>query len=265
MSTLVIQQPVVRQSPTPPPQGLTSLSPDTSRPNSAPIPNKHIPYCSPGPAPRSQQTPVTPPDSPPSKNSSLQTFSLLHPANPYLRIKDNPPIHSIDAFTLAAATDELAAQLLPEPKHVFPWLHGLHAENQVQLAFFIARRKALRNTPKCFRGITIIKTGGDLTKSRLKGAISSDEILSLDNEQDASFLDVDPREGFSVRNFQIQATKMALVSDVVVYGDSLVDPDEVYSLATKVSIAQDTWRVKNGYGADDQAPTFNTFCLSGMP
>jgi len=105
--------------------------------------------------------------------------------------------------------------------------------------------------------------GGDLTRSRLKGAISEDEILENSRGQDASFLDVDPRDGFSVRNFQIQTTKMAMVSDIVVYGDETAKDREVRELAERLAIAQRNWRVKNSNG-DDDAPVFSTFILSSM-
>lgn len=261
MSTIVAHQLISRTSLTPPPH-TPALSLDTSRPGSAPIPNKHIPYCSPGPTPiRPQQTPATPPASPPSKHAGLQTFSLLHPADRYPKAIDNPPVYSIEAFTLSAATNELASQLSPDPQNVFPWLHGLHAENQVQLAFFIARRRALRNTPKCFRGITVVKAGGDLSRARLKGAVSVEEILNLDDGEDATFLEVDPREGFSVRNFQIQATKLATVSDIVVYGDDETEEEDVCDLAKKIAIAQSTCRARSSYD-DEDAPVFNTFIVS---
>lgn len=259
MSTLVIHQPASRASLTPPPE-TSALSLDTSRPGSAPIPNKHLPYCPAGPAPGKSQL-ASPPASPPSKNSGLQTFSLLHPADTYPQVINNPPIFSIDAFTLAAAINEQATQLFPDPKLAFPWLHGLHAENQVQLAFFIARRKALRKTPQCFRGITVVKVGGDLTKARLKGAVSTDEVLDLKNGKDASFLEVDPRDGFSVRNFQIQAAKMATVSDVVLYAAAETKVEEIHDLAKKFATAQSTCRVKNGNG-DEHVPIFNTFIMS---
>ena len=260
MSTLVIQQPMSRASLTPPPE-TSALSLDTCRAGSAPIPNKHLPYCPAGPAPGKSQL-ASPPASPPTKESGLQSFSLLHPADTYPRIIDYPPVFSIDAFTLAAAINEQAAKPFPDPKLAFPWLHGLHAENQVQLAFFIARRKALRKTPQCFRGITIVKVGGDLTKARLKGAVSADEILDLKKGKDASFLEVDPKDGFSVRNFQIQATKMATVSDIVLYAEAETRQEELHSLAKKFAMAQHTWQVKNGSG-DENVPIFNTFIMSG--
>ena len=170
-------------------------------------------------------------------------------------------MYKIDACTLATAIDRLASQQFPDPDHVFPWLHGLHTENHVQLAFFVARRKALRKTPKCFRAITIVKAGGDLKIARLKGAVSEDEFLGNTDDQGAEFLEVDPKDGFSVRNFQIQATKMATVSDIVVYGDDTARSEQVHGLAEKCSSAQKTWRAKNNQG-DEIISTFNTFILS---
>ena len=76
----------------------------------------------------------------------------------------------------------------------------------------------------------------------------------------ASFLEVDPRDGFSVRNFQIQATKMATVSDIVLYADSKTKTEQIHDLAKKFATAQDTWHVKNGTGAG--RPIFSTFILS---
>ena len=261
MSTVLIDQPVARNSLTPPHS--PPLDFDSTRPSSAPIPNKHLPFCPTGLAPGAAQQTPTPPASPPTKHSGLQTFSLLYPASTYAKIVENPPIYAIDAFTLAAAINNLAGQLFPDPKLVFPWLHGLHAENQAQLAFFIARRKALRNTPRCFRGITIVKVGGDLSRSKLKGAISEDEVLDSRTGADASFLDLDPRDGFSVRNFQIQSTKMATVSDVVIYGNEGVNEEQIRNLAERFSFAQNSWRVKTRSG-DEDAPTFSTYILSSM-
>lgn len=258
MSTIVVHQSVSRTSLTPP----HSPKLDTSGSNAAPIPNKHLAHCPTGPAPGTSQTP-TPPASPPSKHAGLQNFSRLCSPNAYPQIAGDLPIYSIDTSTLATAINELARQLLPEPNLVFPWLHGLHAENQVQLAFFIARRKALRITPKCFRGITIVKVGGDLTRSRLKGAISEDEVLEACKGQASSFLNVDPRDGFSVRNFQIQTTKMAMVSDIVVYGDETAKDGEANLLAERLANAQRNWRVKSCDG-DDDVPVFNTFILSSL-
>jgi len=262
MAAVVIHQPIPRQSLTPPPQP-PLLSSDNPRSHSVPIPNKHLPYCPPGPSPESQHSNLaTPPESPPSKNSTFRTESVLHPAATHTKVNISPPVYSIDASILNAAIIEQARQIFPDPNYAFPWLHGLHSENQVQLAFFTARRKAQRDTPECFRSITIVKAGGNLNKARLKGALSPDEILNLSGGREAYFLEADPREGFSIRNFQIQATKMAMVSDIVVYGDKNTQRDEVLNLARKVSVAQSSWRVKGGNIDDEDAPVFSTFVLS---
>ena len=261
MAAVAIQQPPLQQSHTPPPHA-PPLSLNTSKLKTAPIPNKHLPYCSPGPIPSPQSCiPATPPASPPSKHASFQTFSLLYPPETYPRIIDMPPVYVISASTLSAALDCLATQLFPDPKQVFPWLHGLHPSNQVQLAFFIARRKALRSTPRCFRGITIVKVGNQ-TKSRLRGALDVEELLSPQAQNDGIFLDIDPKEGFSVRNFHIQTAKMARVSDIVVYGDDESPQSEVHNAAKRISQAQRAWAEKLP-SRDRDAPLFNTFVLSG--
>ena len=262
MATTVLYPEVPRQTLTPPPDH-PHLSLETST-RSAPIPNKHLPYCPPGPPTSQNAIPSTPPDTPPSRDSILRVSSVLRSINSFNKVVDNPAVYSIDAATLHAATEELAAKSCPEPKHVFPWLHGLHEENQMQLAFFTARRKTQRDVPKCFRGITIVKAGEDLSKARLRGAVSPDEVLDQSHGNDAAFPDMNPREGFCVRNFHIQVAKLATVSDIVVYGDSSVPFEEVLALAKRFAVAQSTWRVESRFVDDDYAPTYNTFVLSGL-
>ncbi|KAI9836420.1 MAG: hypothetical protein M1819_001451 [Sarea resinae] len=258
MATVVARPPApVRQSPTPPPLPPTLTLNTSSRGIPVPVPNKHIPVCPTGPSPA--QTPATPPASPPTKHLSIQTSSILHPTENYLRIIDSPPVYSIDPPTLAAALDHIATQPLPEPKQVFPWLHGLHPENHIQITFFAARRSSLRRTPTCIRGVTIVKAGGEMNKSKLKGAIAPEELLSMDRYPD--FLEADPKDGFSVRNFQIQVMKMARVSDIVVYGDEDTQFEVVESLAARISMAQRAWKDRNDSGKNDPPP-FNTFVLS---
>jgi len=208
------------------------------------VPNKHIPICPPGPTPEA-------PDIPPQAEAQS---SLLHPPNNFARLESgNITIFKIDAAGVAAALDHISRQPLPEPSQVFPWFHGLHPNNHIQHAFFIQRRRALRRTPECLRSITVVKADGDLSISRLKGAIAPHEFL---NETDAEFLEVDPREGFSVRNFQIQAAKTAMTSDIIVYGD---DEAQVRTLGWKISIAQSNWRKAH----HDDLPVYNTFiCTS---
>lgn len=256
----VLQQTICETLParaaTPPPQ----LSLNTSnRGTPAAVPNKSIPYCSPGPRPS-----LTPPVSPPSPSQLIETTSLTHPPNGFDKIIDEPPVYSISAAKLEQALNHLSNQSLPCAKQVFPWLHGLHAENQLQLAFFTARKKALRRTPKCIRGMTVVKAGGDLSHSKIKGAIAPDEIVKPVQKicDDCDFLDIDPRDGFSVRNFQIQACKMATVSDIVVYGDQQTSKDEVKELARRLSRAQGAWQKKTeGYSSSGRL--FNTFVVEG--
>lgn len=113
-----------------------------------------------------------------------------------------------------------------------------------------------------------MKAGGDLSHSKLKGAISPEEILrplQVAKDQkcdDCEFLDIDPRDGFSVRNFQIQACKMATVSDIVVYGDNQTPRSEVEELAQRIARAQGAWQKKTEV-LNSIGRLFNTFIVSG--
>ena len=262
MATIALPRPIPSghtrsSSPHPLTPTLSLESINTSAACPIPIPNKHLPVCPPGPAPSAK--PDTPPQSPPTKEASLPSRSLLYPTDKYNpRSLGKLTVYEIDAAGVAAALDHLAGQPLPDPSQVFPWFHGLHPCNHIQLAFFIARRRNLRKTPKCLRGITVVKAGGDLSCSRLKGAIAPEEFL-LQVAGSAVFREVDPREGFSVRNFQIQAAKFAMVSDVIVYGD---DEIEVQKLGKDVAAAQQSWK-ETHEEKGHELPEFNTFvCTS---
>ena len=226
------------------------------------VPNKHIPICSPGPRPARGLE--TPPDSPPRKAAATDTVSLLYPPTKYSKVIDSPHFYFIDAADLSDALEHLSTQPLPDPRLVFPWLHGLHAENQIQLAFFVARRRSLRKAPKCVRGITIVKAGTDLATSKLRGAILPDELLDglAGSEPDSAFFECDPKTGFSVRNFHIQACKLAALSDIVVYGDDNTSQEELIGLARRFSIAQRASRKKHE-PSSGQVQEFNTFVLTG--
>jgi dual specificity MAP kinase phosphatase len=223
----------------------------------AAIPNKHLPVCSPGPV--CAQGLQTPPASPPSKDAFIETSSITYPpttlGNQYC---NDPPLFTITAQKMAEAIEYMAIQPLPNPDQVFPWLHGLHADNQIQLAFFANRRKSVRKVPRCIRGITLVKTDGNLKSSKLKGAISPDELL-LPTSDENLFLECDPKDGFSVRNFQIQACKLAMVSDIIVYGDEKTKPSDTIALAKRISKAQRQYEDRN------RLPRcmFNTFMLNG--
>ncbi|KAF2199131.1 dual specificity protein phosphatase-like protein PPS1 [Delitschia confertaspora ATCC 74209] len=252
MATAVAMAPQVRTS-TPPPHLTLNTS---SRGTPAAVPNKYIPVCSPGPVPARGLD--TPPASPPSRNSYIETSSITYPPEACgHQYSLDPPVWTISAAKMAQALEHISTQPLPHPEQVFPWLHGLHAENQMQLAFFVSRRKSVRKVPRCIRGITLVKTGGDLSTSKLKGAIAPEEILANLDGKPGSFIECDPKDGFSVRNFQIQACKMATVSDIIVYGDEDTCPTETIALAQRISAAQRAYEEKNGL----QKGLFNTFML----
>lgn len=217
----------------------------------APMPNKHIPVCPTGPSKAGD--PDTPPASPQS-SSDVQQSSLLYPPDGHVRVDSGHlSTYEINADQVARALDFAARQPLPPPSLVFPWLHGLHPNNQLQQTFFMGRRRAPRRTPSCLRGVTLVKADGDLGTGRLKGAVAPDEFLS--RGPPAAFIEADPPDGFSVRNFQIQPAKMAFTSDVVVYGD---DPTQVRRVAWDVSAAQVQWREL--HASQGQAlPEYNTF------
>ncbi|EUC50728.1 hypothetical protein COCMIDRAFT_31933 [Bipolaris oryzae ATCC 44560] len=239
-----------RPSSTPPPHLSLNTS---SRGTPAPIPNKHIPVCPPG------ALPATPPASPPRQDSLIETSSITFPPDAYCsKYSDDPPLYTITADRLAQALEHMATQPLPNPEQVFPWMHGLHADNQIQLAFFSSRRRNGRKVPTCIRSITIVKTGGNLSSSKLKGAIAPDEILDSVASENPQFLECDPKEGFSVRNFHIQTCKLALVSDIVVYGDHKTKPQDTIALAQKISRAQRQYESQHGLSPY----LFNTFMLS---
>lgn len=187
--------------------------------------------------------------------------SLLHPPHAHRRLLKSPPIYGLDCDSLAQALNHAAEQPLPNPSAVFPWLHGLHPNNQTQLHFFGAKRRSLKKVPKCLRSITIIKAGGDLSRARIKGAVAPDEVLSLCDETGKAFIDCDPQEGFSVRNFHIQAAKMACVSDIIIYGDDRTDHRIIRSVAERAAIVQRNWR-RELEKAGQVAESYHTFVLT---
>ncbi|KAI1388410.1 uncharacterized protein F4822DRAFT_245700 [Hypoxylon trugodes] len=217
----------------------------------APVPNKHIPICPTGPVP--VREPNTPPPSP-GREDVRRRSSLLYPPEKFERLEAGPlSIYKINPNDVAASLDYLSRQPLPDPSLVFPWFHGLHPNNHIQQTFFSTRSKAVRQIPNCLRGITTVKADGDLAFARLKGAIAPNEFMQPGS--DGEFIEVDPREGFSVRNFQIQAAKTAITSDIIVYGE---DAGLVRKLGWEIASAQAKWRRKH-----ESIPKYNTFiCIS---
>ncbi|KAJ2984373.1 hypothetical protein NQ176_g41 [Zarea fungicola] len=225
-----------------PPHSLEASAPSTSTQHVA-LPNKHIPTCPTGPA---KYTDIdTPPPSPGAAHEFRQS-SLLYPPDNYAKTVAGPiAIYEIVAAQVAEALDFAANQSLPPASAVFPWLHGLHPLNHMQQTFFTGRRGSVFKPPPGFRAITVVKADGDLSSSRLKGAIGPDELMKTGPA--AEFIDPDPADGFSVRNFQIQASKIALVSDIIVYGE---DAPQTRRMAWEIAAAQRKWREQNSIHAE---------------
>ncbi|KAI9831712.1 MAG: tyrosine/serine/threonine protein phosphatase pps1 [Phylliscum demangeonii] len=219
---------------------------------------RHLDTLSPGRAPDPSRAEPAPSCVP---ASSPQTSSLLYPPDGYDRLLSSPAIYAIDAQGLAAALQHLSAQPLPEPNEVFPWLHGLHPRNHVQLNFLLGRRRSVRKAPKCLRSVTIVKCGGDLTRSTIKGSVAPAELLHHPPGTPPAFRELDPAEGFSVRNFHIQAGKMATVSDLIVYGDATASAADLLELAQQLAAAQKIQRMQEHPGLK-RPVLFNTFILS---
>ena len=266
MATIAIPRPVL---PHPPESTLdTPITPPLSfdGTNSPPmqqqdyiskVPNKHIPVCPTGPA--QPENLHTPPSSPKELDNYHQR-SALFPPDCFTRSESGVSwIYQLDAQQVAEAVTFAAQQPLPHAFQVFPWFHGLHSQNHLQQTFFSARKRSFRKPPSCLRGVTLVKADGRLDVARLKGALAVDEFMREGTTP--SFYEVDPREGFCVRNFHIQPAKVALTSDIIVYGD---DAKDNLALAHQIVTCQRRWREKCII-RDGLAPEYNTFvCTSNF-
>lgn len=240
MATIALPRPILPHSttsdidsPITPPHSLEDVNRQVQNQHCpAPLPNKHIPVCPPGPSKADDAD--TPPASPKYASEPSCQQSLLFPPDDYVSLEvDDLRIFELNASQVTRAIDFTSKQALPSPEVMFPWLHGLHPKNQLQQAFFMGRKKSPRKPPTCNRGILLVKANGDLSRARLKGAVAPDEFLQ--SSPHPKFVEADPQEGFSVRNFQIQTAKAAILSDVIVYGE---EPDESKKVAWEIATAQ---------------------------
>ncbi|KAI1002822.1 hypothetical protein K3495_g5380 [Podosphaera aphanis] len=204
----------------------------------------------------------TPPSSPPSKVfPTLQKKSPLYPPNIYKkRIIGSSEVYEIDATDLVAALDHLSTQSLPDTSQLFPWLHGLNPQNYFQTAVLTKNQHDLTRTPSCFRGVTLVKADGNLSSSSIKGAIAPGEFLTRVRGM-ANFRDVDPKVGFSVRNFHIQVTKIAMISDIVVFGDN---QNQALELAGDIAAAQRSLREEHIAKGLEFLPYNSFLCTSSF-
>ncbi|KAJ5488927.1 hypothetical protein N7539_003817 [Penicillium diatomitis] len=254
MATVVVQQQHALQHSTPPASPIPTGLAIPRRPS--PIPNKHLPVCPPGPSPLETTPRLT--DVRESRVTQEQASSILYPPTGFVALSpsESPQVYGIGAETLAKAIHHQAAQPLPDPSQMFPWLHGLHPDNRLQTGFFTNRKRGLRRTPWCWRGITIVKLGDNLNRARIKGAVTAPEVIN----PSARFLMADPPEGFSVRNFQIQTAKLAAMSDIIIYGEDGDSQSDLLELAEDFVTAQQAWRMK--HDPAQERPTYNTFVLT---
>ncbi|PHH76940.1 hypothetical protein CDD83_4191 [Cordyceps sp. RAO-2017] len=240
-----------------PPYPLEEAGPSSTSSSTCPVPppDNHVATSPASSFPTANHTPPSLTDGDEAKQSSL-----LYPPVAYARLDDGPlSIYEINADQVVQALDFAARQPLPPSSLVFPWLHGLHPSNQVQRTFFVGRQRITRRTPSCLRGISLVKANGDLSVGRLKGAIAPDEFLRRDSYPE--FIDADPIDGFSVRNFQIQTAKAALTSDLIIYGDNQT---EVRRTAWDVAAAQAQSREQHA-ARGNALPYYNTFvCTSTL-
>ncbi|KAI9155309.1 Dual specificity phosphatase [Paramyrothecium foliicola] len=227
---------------------LDDISPQQSAP---PVPNKHLPACPTGPPrPTDHDVSVAPPKTQPR----TQQRSLLWPPEGFKKFEDGSLlIYDIAPSQVAQAVEFASRQPLPEPHLMFPWLHGLHPHNHIQQAYFTARRRAFRKLPTCLRAVTLVKADGDIDVARLKGAIGPEEILQRGSE--ITFVDPDPRDGFSIRNFHIQPAKISLLSDIIVYGENA---HLTRQIAWEIAAARRHWR-EGQLAQGSFPPVYNTF------
>ncbi|KAJ5893556.1 hypothetical protein N7495_005247 [Penicillium taxi] len=262
MTTVIVQQQHSLRHSTPPPTSPMAPSLAVNAvPRQSPV-SRHLPVCPAGPSPESSPESSSSPfsyHSSDSQDSAKPSSLLISPDQSTRLTPASSPIFAIDAETLSAALNHQASLPLPDPEQMFPWIHGLHPDNHLQLGFFLGRKRGhrVRRTPKCWRGITLVKLGGDLRKARINGAVGPDEVISI---RDRFMVADGLLEGFSVRNFDIQTSKMATLSDIVIYGEDSVQQSELIKLAERFGVAQKAWQ--NKYDPLHEHPPYNCFVLT---
>ena len=128
-----------------------------------------------------------------------------------------PGVRAISADQLKSLLDMQRHQPLTPGDDIFPYLHGVTRDNPVQWAFFCESQNLKEvGPPRQHRSVLIIHANaeaGDNYPGRLVGSFKADSILGPGVE----FLHTQPPTGITLRNFNIQPAKMAVISDIVVY------------------------------------------------
>jgi hypothetical protein len=140
---------------------------------------------------------------------------------------DPAPVHAITAEQYDRLQDIYFTTPLPNDI-LFPWLHGVDGRSYQQCLFFGIRQCLV----PVHRGLTIVHADHQFpNENRLVGSVLPNEILAAGEMPD--FLDTTETElGINLRNFRIQVSRYATISDIVVYGAGAID------VARKISAAQ---------------------------
>ena len=171
-----------------------------------------------------------------------------------------PHVRAITAEQLDAALTAVAKIPLPDADTVFPWLHGIHPSNPDQRYFFSQPRGVELPPPSTYRGIALVAAHSreQNRHGRLVGSIEANDLFQQD-EDSICFVQPDPLKGVSLRNFHIQARKIAMLSDIVIYDiGSGIDSDDTLLFASCVADAQRKYR--NDF--QGQVPEYHTFIVS---
>lgn len=140
-------------------------------------------------------------------------------------LQADPAIYGITAEQYASIYRLYISTPLPNGI-LFPWLHGVDGTSFQQNLFFGVRRCL----PPRYRGLMLVHADETCPYSaRLIHAVLPSEIITAENE----FINLAEKEqSVNLRNFRIQVSRFATISDIVVYGHG------AEQVARRIAIAQ---------------------------
>lgn len=192
------------------------------------------------------------------KTKSCERPSQLFPADDFPEIV--PDVRLLSSENLASAHEYNIRYRLPDSNDVFPWLHGIHRSNSDQRLFFDITRPSMMPRPKGLRTMTLIPAHSAL-KGQAGRLVNSLDLWDVFTESDneLSFVDGDPPNRIGLRNFHIQAIKLALVSDIVIYDiENAAENDQILLLASSIAAAQKKYAMRQHW----KTPKYGTFVLA---
>ncbi|ODQ63261.1 hypothetical protein NADFUDRAFT_6814, partial [Nadsonia fulvescens var. elongata DSM 6958] len=219
---------------------------------------------------------------PPSLSSPLDN------AFNYQAVSSDPPVFALSSLIFTQSINHHYSTPLPEVDEMFPWLHGIHEDNFSQRAFLDplhrfrqeipanGREKyehdlqSHKNVPNQAHGLLLYddntsdiqiayNSGDDTIENEMTKETKDDGVPTYSQIYLPQFLELDTRQGISLRNFQIQVTKFACISDVIIYcseskGD---DFEQLIDVARLISQAQINF--KQAYSLNQDYKTFVVF------